>query len=231
MPSDADDAAPVADLAGDHVVVTSGPTREWIDPVRYISNRSSGKMGHSLAVAARRRGATVVLISGPTVLDHPAGVTCVDVETALQMRDAAHAHLAASTIVIKAAAVADYRVAAPLAQKIASRKDRPLALELIPNPDILRELAARRTGAFLVGFAAETHDLRDHAAAKLRTKGVDLLVANDVSRAGIGFEADDNEALLLDRWGGVLALPRMSKRRMADAILDRVRHLRAGPPR
>jgi phosphopantothenoylcysteine decarboxylase/phosphopantothenate--cysteine ligase len=209
--------------------VTSGPTREPIDPVRYISNRSSGKMGQAVATAALRRGAEVVLISGPTALTPPPGAVFVPVQTAEDMREAALQHLERATIVIKAAAVGDYRVKRPSATKIKSKKDEGLVLDLVANPDILRELAARKGGAFLVGFAAETNDVRANAAAKLEAKGVDLLVANDVSVQGIGFEADDNQVTLLDRWGGVADLPRMSKLEVADAILDRVLGLRAVP--
>ena len=222
--------APTADLAGERVLVTSGPTREPIDPVRYLSNRSSGKMGHAVAAAALRRGAEVVLISGPTALKPPAGAVYVPVQTAEEMREAALQHLGAATVVIKAAAVADYRVERPSPTKIKSGNKREgLHLDLVPNPDILRELAQKKGGAFLVGFAAETNDVRAHAADKLRAKGVDLLVANDVSQHGIGFEADDNQVTLLDRWGGALELPRMSKIDVAHAILDRILALRAAP--
>jgi phosphopantothenoylcysteine decarboxylase/phosphopantothenate--cysteine ligase len=219
---------PRRDLAGERVLVTSGPTREPIDPVRYISNRSSGKMGHAVATAALRRGAEVILISGPTALTPPAGAVYVPVQTAEDMREAALQHLGRATIVIKAAAVADYRVKQPSPNKIRSRKDEDLTLPLVPNPDILRELAARKGEAFLVGFAAETHDVRANAAAKLRAKGVDLLVVNDVSVKGIGFDADDNQVTLMDRWGGSMDLPKMSKLDVAKAIFDRVLDLRAG---
>jgi len=221
---------PVRDLRGERVLVTSGPTREPIDPVRYLSNRSSGKMGHAVATAALRRGAEVVLISGPTALKPPAGVVYVPVQTAEEMREAALQHLGAATVVIKAAAVADYRVERPSPTKIKSGGKRDgWSLDLVPNPDILKELAQKKGGAFLVGFAAETNDVRAHAADKLRAKGIDLLVANDVSQHGIGFEADDNQVVLLDRWGGALDLPRMTKIQVAHAILDRVLALRAAP--
>jgi phosphopantothenoylcysteine decarboxylase / phosphopantothenate---cysteine ligase len=216
---------PTRDLAGERIVVTAGPTREPIDPVRYISNRSSGKMGYGLAVAALRRGAAVTLVSGPTALTPPAAATFVPVQTAEEMREAVLHHAAAATIVIKAAAVADYRVRRPADTKIKGKRD--LTLELTPNPDILAEVAARRGGAFIVGFAAETHDVAANARAKLEAKGIDLLVANDVSRAGIGFDADDNEVLLIDRWGGACALPRMSKAAVADAILSEILRLRS----
>ena len=220
--------SPTRDLAGERIVVTSGPTREPIDPVRYISNRSSGKMGQALATAALRRGAAVVLISGPTSLSPPPGAIYVPVQTAEEMREAALQHLGGATIVIKAAAVSDYRAKDPSASKIKSgKKDAALTLELLPNPDILKELASRKGNTFLVGFAAETHEVRAYAVQKLAAKGIDLMVANDVSRRGIGFEADDNEVLLLDRWGGAIELPRMPKLDVAHAILDRVLALRA----
>jgi phosphopantothenoylcysteine decarboxylase/phosphopantothenate--cysteine ligase len=221
---------PQRDLTGERVLVTSGPTREPIDPVRYLSNRSSGKMGHAVASAALRRGAEVVLISGPTTLQPPPGAVYVPVQTAEEMREASLQHLASASVVIKAAAVADYRVERPSATKIKSGgKDEGLTLSLVANPDILKELAQRKGGAFLVGFAAETNDVRKHAADKLRAKGVDLLVVNDVSQQGIGFDAEDNQVLLLDRWGGTLELPRMSKLEVAHAILDRVLALRTTP--
>ncbi len=213
------------DLTGEQVLVTAGPTREPIDPVRYISNRSSGKMGFQVAAAALRRGAAVTLIAGPTVLRPPAGAVFVPIETAEDMREAVLHHAGTATIVIKAAAVGDYRVTRPAATKLKGKQD--LHLELTVNPDILAEVAARRTGAFIVGFAAETHDVAAHARAKLESKGVDLLVANDVSRAGIGFDADDNEVLLIDRWGGSRALPKMPKAAVADEILSAVLALRA----
>jgi phosphopantothenoylcysteine decarboxylase/phosphopantothenate--cysteine ligase len=219
---------PVRDLRGERIVITAGPTREPIDPVRYISNRSSGKMGYGLATAALRRGAEVTLVSGPTALTPPPGAAFVPVQTAEEMREAVLHHAAAATVVIKAAAVADYRVRRPSETKIKGKRD--LTLDLTPNPDILAEVAAQRNGAFIVGFAAETNDVAANARAKLEAKGVDLLVANDVSRAGIGFDADDNEVLFIDRWGGTRDLPRMSKAAVADAILSEVLRLRAGAP-
>src|SRR5439155_1543336 len=156
-----------------------------------LSNRSSGKMGHAVASAALRRGAEVVLISGPTTLQPPPGAVYVPVQTAEEMREASLQHLASASVVIKAAAVADYRVERPSATKIKSGgKDEGLTLSLVANPDILKELAQRKGGAFLVGFAAETNDVRKHAADKLRAKGVDLLVVNDVSQQGIGSDAE-----------------------------------------
>ncbi|SRR6266508_4296334 len=219
--------APARDLAGERILVTSGPTREPLDPVRYLSNRSSGKMGHAIATAALRRGAEVILIAGPTPLSPPPGAIYVPVETAEEMREAALQHVDGASVVIKAAAVSDYRAKDASPTKIKSKKDEELTLALWPNPDILKELASRKGHAFLVGFAAETDDVRAHATAKLKAKGVDLLVVNDVSKRGIGFEADDNEVSLLDRWGGAVNLPRMTKLAVADAILDRVLGLRA----
>jgi phosphopantothenoylcysteine decarboxylase/phosphopantothenate--cysteine ligase len=216
------------DFEGERVLITAGPTREPIDPVRYISNRSSGKMGYALAGAASRRGAKVVLISGPTALTPPAGVTLVSVQTAQEMRDAVLQHLPESTIVVKAAAVADYRPKRQQPTKIRSKQD-DLTIELMPNPDILKEVAHQKGKSFLVGFAAEVEDVRANALAKLKAKGIDLMVANDVSQAGIGFEAEENQVLLLDRWGGMVELPRMEKTRVADAIFDRIQTLRKAP--
>jgi len=220
---------PARDLAGERLLVTAGPTREPIDPVRYISNRSSGKMGYGLATAALRRGAEVILVSGPTVLTPPPGAVFVPVQTAEEMREAVLHHLERATIVIKAAAVADYRAKQTATAKIKGKRD--LTLELTPNADILAEVAARHTSAFVVGFAAETHDVAANAREKLERKGIDLLVANDVSQQGIGFDAEDNEVLLLDRWGGARPLPRMPKSDVADAILSHVLALRAASAR
>ena len=219
---------PQRDLAGECVIVTAGPTREPIDPVRYISNRSSGRMGYALASAAARRGAHVTLVSGPTALTPPPAATFVPVQTAEEMREAVLQHAGVAGIVIKAAAVADYRVRRPAEHKIKGKRD--LTLDLTPNPDILAEVAARATGAFIVGFAAETTDVVANARAKLEAKGIDLLVANDVSRRDIGFDAEDNEVLLIDRWGGSRALPRMAKSAVAEAILDAILALRAAHP-
>jgi phosphopantothenoylcysteine decarboxylase/phosphopantothenate--cysteine ligase len=215
------------DLAGDRVLVTAGPTREPLDPVRYLTNRSSGRMGYALAAQAVRRGAAVTLITGPSHLPPPMGVAVIPVETALEMREAVMHAVETATVVIKAAAVADYRPAAVAAEKIQSKREG-LSVSLVPNPDILQELGARKGARFLVGFAAETRELREHARAKLVAKGVDLIVANDVSRQDIGFDADQNEVVLLDRWGGVVELPRQPKAAVADRILDRIVALRRG---
>ncbi|HLE42410.1 MAG TPA: bifunctional phosphopantothenoylcysteine decarboxylase/phosphopantothenate--cysteine ligase CoaBC, partial [Methylomirabilota bacterium] len=216
---------PKRDLVGDHVLVTAGPTREPVDPVRFLSNRSSGRMGYALATLAARRGAQVTLVTGPTGLTAPPGVRVIPVQTAEEMRDAVLQALGPATVVIKAAAVADYRVAAPASTKIRSKQEG-LTLALAPNPDILRELGRMKGPRFLVGFAAETGDPAASARAKLEAKGVDLMVANDVSRPDIGFDAEENQVALLDRWGGVVELPRRPKLEIAEAILDRVQALR-----
>jgi len=216
---------PQRDLAGERILITAGPTREPIDPVRFISNRSSGKMGYGIARAALRRGAEVTLVSGPTALTPPAGVVFLPVETAEEMREAVLHHAPGASIVIKAAAVADWRPKHAVNTKIKAKHD--VTLELTPNPDILAEVAARRTGAFIVGFAAETNEVKANAQAKLQGKAIDLLVVNDVSQSGIGFDADDNEVLLLDRWSGEHALPRMSKVAIADAVLSHIIAIRA----
>jgi len=182
-------------------------------------------MGYGIARAALRRGAEVTLVSGPTALTPPAGAVFVPVQTAEEMREAVLQHAPGASIVIKAAAVADWRPKQAANAKIKTKQD--LTIELTPNPDILAEIAGRRTGAFIVGFAAETNEVAANAKAKLKAKGIDLLVVNDVSQAGIGFDADDNEVLLLDRWGGERGLPRMSKAAVADAILSHVLAVRA----
>jgi phosphopantothenoylcysteine decarboxylase/phosphopantothenate--cysteine ligase len=221
--------SPVKDLVGQRLLITAGPTREPIDPVRYLSNRSSGKMGYALALAGLRRGAEVVLVSGPTSQTPPAGAVFVPVETAEEMREGVLQHLAWATIVIKAAAVADYRAREATVGKIKSKQEG-LSLELEATPDILKEVAARKGDQFVVGFAAETHEVKRHAREKLEAKRIDLIVANDVSQKGIGFEADDNQVTLLDRWGGAIELPRMPKLDVANAVLDRVQALRAAKP-
>jgi phosphopantothenoylcysteine decarboxylase/phosphopantothenate--cysteine ligase len=220
---------PKRDLVADHVLVTAGPTREPIDPARYISNRSSGRMGYALAAAAARRGAQVTLVTGPTALAPPPGIRVIPVRTAEEMGEAVRHAFAAATIVLKAAAVADYRVARTTSDKIASRQ-AGLTLELVPTPDILAELGRHKGDRFLVGFAAETRDLRAHAGAKLVAKGVDLIVANDVGRRDVGFDVEDNEVVLLDRWGEAVELSRRPKAEVADAVLDRIQALRRRIP-
>lgn len=208
------------ELQGRRIVVSAGPTREPIDPVRYLSNRSSGKMGYALATAARRRGAEVVLISGPVALAPPFGVKVVRVQTAAEMRRAVLDAREGADAVIMAAAVADH-APQPSTHKIKKSGDG-VTLELHPVPDILSELGATRRNEILVGFAAETENLRDNALEKLRRKKVDFIVANDVSGTAVGIDADDNAVTILDRDGGALDVPRDSKLNVARAILDRV---------
>lgn len=209
------------DLAGEKVLVTAGPTREEIDPVRFISNYSSGKMGYAIARAARRRGAEVTLVSGPTSLDEPYGVAVKQVVSACEMREAVVAKALGSTIIFKAAAVADYRPALRADVKIKKTK-APKALELIRNPDILEELGKSKGEHILVGFAAETGDLLQNAGKKLAEKNLDMVVANDVSQAGAGFDVDTNIVKLLFKGGRVDELPIMGKEDLAEIILDRV---------
>jgi phosphopantothenoylcysteine decarboxylase / phosphopantothenate---cysteine ligase len=208
-------------LAGKKILVTAGPTREEIDPVRYISNHSSGKMGYAIARAARLRGAEVTLVTGPTAIAPPYGVTVRPVESASQMRDAVLDCLEANDIVIKAAAVADYRPTLRAAMKVKKTAEH-LAIELEKNPDILAEIGARKDGRVLVGFAAETENLVANATAKLGRKNLDLIVANDVSQEGAGFNVDTNIVKLLFRDGRVEELPIMGKDQLAGVILERV---------
>jgi phosphopantothenoylcysteine decarboxylase/phosphopantothenate--cysteine ligase len=212
------------DLRGETVLVTAGGTREAIDPVRYIGNRSSGKMGYALAEAAQRRGARVILISAPTALRVPAGVECVPVTTADQMRDAVFARLDEATIVVKAAAVADYKPLMQAEQKL--KRSGPLVLELEPTEDILAEIVQRRKpGVLVIGFAAETENVLAHGRDKLLRKGADAIVLNDVSREGVGFEADRNAATFLTH-ATAIELPEMSKRELAVRILEEILSLR-----
>ena len=208
-------------LSGKTVVVTAGPTQEPIDPVRHISNASSGKTGFAIAEAARQRGAEVVLITGPTHLQAPVGVTCVPVRTAVQMRDAVREHFAAADVVIKSAAVSDFRPATVIADKV-KKEDATLSIALERNPDILAELGAVKGKRVLVGFAAETRDLLANAKQKVSKKALDLIVANDVSDPAMGFASDHNRVHLIDAAGRIEPLPVMSKRALAEAILDRV---------
>ncbi len=210
------------DLAGRRVLVTAGPTREALDPVRYISNRSSGKMGLAVAVAARNRGAQVTLVAGPIALPCPAGVDMVAVITAEQMRHAVLAHLDAADVVVMAAAVADYRPGAPGAEKIKKAGRGRLVVELEPTPDILAELGARRGPQLLVGFAAETGDPAAAARRKLTEKNLDLVVANDVTLPGAGFDVDTNQVEIFTRDGRRIAVPLAPKSLVAGRILDEV---------
>lgn len=208
------------DLAGKRVLVTAGPTREELDPVRYLSNHSSGKMGYAIAAAAWRRGARVTLVSGPCQLPAPAGVDPVRVESAVQMREAVMAAAPSMDLVIKAAAVADYRPKQRADQKMkktAGQETPPV--ELVRNPDILAELGATERSFLLVGFAAETSDLKANAMAKLAAKNCDLLVANDVCAPGSGFEVETNQVTLFFRGGRSEAWPCLGKDEVADRLL------------
>lgn len=216
---------PREDFAGLSVVVTAGPTAEPLDPVRYITNRSSGKMGYAIAEAAHARGAHVTLISGPTAIQPPKGVDVVRIGTTQELYDAVLGH-ADADVVIQAAAPADYRAREISPTKI-KRTGDSLMIELVPNPDIAAALGARKhLGQTLVGFAAETNNVIENAQGKLKRKSLDLIVANDVTRAGAGFDVDTNIVTLIDG-EGMKELPMMTKREVADGILDRVAELRA----
>lgn len=217
---------PRRDLQGETVLVTAGPTEEPIDPVRFVSNRSSGKMGYAVAEAAAARGARVVLISGPVSLAAPRGVDVVGVHTAAEMRTAVLERLQEATIVIKAAAVADYRVSEPSPQKM-KKTGGKLVLELEPTVDILAEVGRRKGERLLVGFAAETENLVSEARRKLEAKNCDMVVGNRVDRAGVGFGADDNEVVLALRGGETIEVSRAPKRVIADRIFDELLKVRA----
>jgi phosphopantothenoylcysteine decarboxylase/phosphopantothenate--cysteine ligase len=218
------------DLAGETILVTAGGTREAIDPVRYLGNRSSGKMGYAIAEAALRRGAQVVLISAPTALSPPARCAFVPVTSAEEMRAAVMEHLPKATVVIKAAAVADFRMSAASTEKL--RREGHLHLDLEPTEDIIRGVVdargsrENRPGTLVIAFAAELDANVERARAKLKLKGADAIVLNDVSRPGIGFDSDRNAAAFItaDR---AIDIPEMSKRDMADRILDQALQLRA----
>ena len=217
-------AQPRRDLEGETVLLTAGPTQEPIDGVRYISNRSSGKMGYALAEEAVARGARVVLVSGPVALAEPRGVELVRVRSAVEMRQAVMDHLSESTIVIKAAAVADYHVAHPTTQKLKKTSAR-LSLELEPTPDILAELGTKKGDRLLIGFAAETDHLIEEARRKLQQKNCDMIVANLVGDR-VGFDADENEVVLVTRAGDTIPVERAPKRAVAARILDEALRLR-----
>ncbi len=216
----------VRDLAGETVLVTAGPTRENVDPVRYLTNRSSGKMGYAVAEAAARRGAHVILVSGPTSLDVPSGVERIDVQSAQDMHRVVLEKVAGCSIAIFAAAVADYRPAEPSGQKI-KRNNESTTIALEPTPDILASVARNKGQRFIVGFAAETDHVAENARQKLAAKNADLMVANDVTAEGSGFDHDTNVVTLFARDGRDLALPRMSKSEVAQRILDEVVRLRS----
>lgn len=207
-------------LNGFSVLVTAGPTREPLDPVRYLTNHSSGRMGYAIARAAVRLGATVVLVSGPTNLARPHGVKVVDITTAREMREAVLAHFEQSQIIVKAAAVADYRPENESESKI--KKSGDMTLRLLRNPDILEELGKLKEQRFLAGFAAETDNVRENALIKLRSKNLDLIVTNDLTEAGAGFNVDTNICRLIFRDGTETLLPKMSKEQVAEIILREI---------
>ncbi len=211
------------DLQGETVLVTAGPTQEPLDPVRFLSNRSSGRMGFAIAQAARDRGAHILLVSGPTSLPTPPGVTRTDVTTAEEMLHAVLGQLDATTILIMAAAVADYRPSTHAPKKM--KKQESLTIELLRNPDILAEAGRQKESRILVGFAAETEDLVSNAREKLQKKHLDLIVANDIR---VGFGGETTRVTILDRQGQVEELPELSKREVAHQILDRVVAVRRG---
>ncbi len=213
-------------LRGKKVLVTAGPTREAMDPVRYLTNRSSGKMGFEIAREARRRGADVRLIAGPVAIAPPSGVEVVPVTSAAEMKEAVDEHFPGADVTVMAAAVADFTFAAPAARKV-KKETLPAGLEIVRTPDILKELGGRkRPGQILVGFAAETDAVEAAARKKLREKNLDLIVANDVSREGTGFEADVNQAVLIDRRGKSRKTDILSKRALAAVIWDAIEGLR-----
>lgn len=214
------------DLEGLHVLVTAGPTREPLDPVRFITNRSSGKMGYAIAEAAQKRGAQVTLVSGPVSIAVPGGVALVNVQSTEDLLERMTELAPQQDIVIQAAAPADYRAETVAPQKMKKKGDKGLTLNLVPTPDVARAVGEmKREGQTLVGFAAETENLTDNAQKKLDSKNLDMIVANDVTKPGAGFDVDTNIAMLITREGQT-ELPLMSKRALADAILNRVLELR-----
>jgi len=214
------------DLEGQTVLLTAGPTQEDLDPVRFLTNRSSGRMGYAVAEAAAQRGAKVILVTGPTALDTPAGVTRVNVRSASEMLHSVEENFSAATIAIFAAAVADYRPAQAASQKI-KKTAGDITLRLEPNPDILAIIARKRGNRLIVGFAAETDKVAENARKKLIDKNADLIVANDVAAEGAGFDVDTNIVTLFARDGRDLALPKLTKREVAHRILDEVARLTA----
>jgi phosphopantothenoylcysteine decarboxylase/phosphopantothenate--cysteine ligase len=211
------------DLSGETVLITAGPTREKIDPVRYLTNRSSGRMGYALAEAALRRGACVLLVSGPTALTPPGAAELTRVESAEEMRNAVLDLLPQATIVIKTAAVSDYRPKVTAGQKIKRRG--PMTLDLEATPDILKEISLRKHSQIVVGFAAETENVLENARQKLAAKHLDAIVVNDVSHEGVGFDSDRNAATILTH-GEVVEVPETTKWEVAQRVLDQVVRLR-----
>jgi phosphopantothenoylcysteine decarboxylase/phosphopantothenate--cysteine ligase len=211
------------DLNGETVLITAGPTREKIDPVRYLSNRSSGRMGYALAEAALRRRARVLLVSGPTLIPPPGAAEVTRVESTEQMRDAVLDLLGQATVVIKTAAVADYRPKAAAGQKI--KRKGPITLELEATPDILKEISAKKAGQIVVGFAAETENVLENARQKLVSKSLDAIVVNDVSREGVGFDSDRNAVTIITH-DEVIDVPETTKWEVAQRVLDQIVKLR-----
>ena len=211
------------DLSGETVLITAGPTREKIDPVRYLTNRSSGRMGYALAEAALRRGARVLLVSGPTSLTPPGAAEVAQVESTEEMREAVLKLLPQATIVIKAAAVADYRPKAAAEQKL--KRKGSMTLELEPTPDILQELSRKKSSQIVVGFAAETENVLENARQKLMAKNLDAIVVNDVSRVGVGFDSDRNAVTIITR-DEIVEIPETTKWEVAQRVLDQAVKLR-----
>jgi phosphopantothenoylcysteine decarboxylase/phosphopantothenate--cysteine ligase len=214
------------DLEGQTILLTAGPTQEELDPVRFLTNKSSGRMGYAVAEAAAQRGAKVILISGPTALETPAGVRRVDVRTAAEMLQAVEQHFSEATMGIFAAAVADYRPVQSLSQKL-KKTGGEIVLHLEQNPDILATAARKKGNRQVVGFAAETENVAENARKKLKDKNADLIVANDVTAEGAGFDVDTNVVTLFARDGRDLPLPKLTKREVAQRILDEVVRLSA----
>lgn len=210
------------DLVGKHFLITAGPTIEAIDPMRYLTNHSSGKMGYAIAEAAASRGADVTLVSGPTQLSCPKGVKRIEVGSALEMYDAVHQHFEQADVVIKSAAVADFRPSQISSQKIKKNGDH-MILELVPNPDILKSLGERKTHQVLVGFAAETQNVIEYAKEKIKKKHLDFIVANNISVKDAGFKGDTNIVTLIDKEGRIMAYEKMSKSKLGHIILDKVK--------
>src|SRR5450432_3474009 len=213
------------DLSGETVLITAGPTREKIDPVRYLTNRSSGRMGYAIAEAAARRGARVILISGPTALKPPSGAEITWIESASQMHEAVLRFLPESSIVIKTAAVADYTVSHPAEEKL--KRTGRMTLDLEPTADILAEVARRRTSQVVIGFAAETQNVIENAKKKLAAKSLDAIVVNDVSKPGIGFDSERNAVTILTA-SDTITVPETSKWEVAQRVLDQAVKLKQG---
>jgi len=222
-----EDIFTIKDLVNERILVTSGPTAEFIDPVRCITNRSSGKMGYAIAKIARRRGAEVILITGQTHLPQPRNdIEVVEVVTACEMRDAVMEHYRACTVIIKAAAVAYFKCSTENCNKIKKKGDEStMLLELTKNPDIIGELGMLKENRILVGFAAETENLLENASEKLKKKNLDLIIANDVSKSDIGFGSDNNEVIIIEVSGKTRHVPIMSKEEIANIIFDSIKKI------